>query len=244
MSLPQAAQSQQLAASSAALAAAAAGGANYRSANEARRQRAALQNAEQQVQLFHKQRHDMLVLHVAQRAPILRDENDVREQAFAAFKRSLTEIHNWIQRRDKQQARSDARHAKLSENVARVVHMTLDSIDATLEFDARRQLEVMEEKCRRMVWRVMEHDAYLLNCTMQQRRLVRAEARKRETFEAEELRLREEYEVGYNLKPWQPHSLLYGVCPFARKCDCPFSKEKKQRLLPFPVAPDHFAFSS
>lgn len=221
----------------------AAASASYRSANEARRERMAIQHAEQQLQLFHKQRHDILVSAIGQRNPIAREENELREHYFHNFRRSVVEIQNWQSRRTKQTARHNARHEKLSANVARVVNMTIDDIDASLEFEARRQIDVLEEKCRRMIWRVMAHDSYLLECQMQQRRLIRAEDRIRETYSNEERKLRDEIETAYNCKPWQPHSLLYGVCPFSKKSDCPFFKEKKQRLLPFPVSPDHFVFS-
>jgi hypothetical protein len=215
----------------------------YRTANEARRQRVAQQNYEQLVQLHHKQRHDMLLQAVATRAPFLREETELRDQMLTAFKRSCTEIQNWNARMAKVEMKKKAQHAVLSQNVSRVVALEMINVDAEKEAETRRALEVMEEKCRLMINRVMQHNQYLVDCLFAQRRCIAAESRIRECFEKEELFLREEYQKGYDLKPWQPFSQLFGVCPFHHKKDCPFSNTKKSRLLHFPMDPNHYCCS-
>ncbi len=216
---------------------------SYRTANEARKQRLAQQTMEQQVQLFHKQRHEMLLQAVATRAPFLRDETDLRDQMFSTFSRSCTEIQNWNSRMAKVQTKREILHSKLSDNVSRVVSLEIAKIAFEAEFEARRVLEVQEEKCRLMIRRVMQHDQYLLDCMFAQRRCLQAETRIRKCFADEEESLREEYQKGYDLKPWQPYSQLFGVCPFHMKKDCPFHSSKKQRVLHFPLDPDHYCMS-
>lgn len=215
----------------------------YRTANEARKQRLAQQNFEQQQHLFHKQRHEMLLQAVATRAPFLKEENDIRDQTATAFHRSSTEILHWSNRMAKLQSKKDFFKAKLTENVARVVHLEIKQMDVESEFEARRCMEVQEEKCRLMIRRVMQHDRYLLDCMLEQRRCIRAEERIRQCYENEEEQQREEYQKGYDLKPWQPYSQLFGVCPFHQKKDCPFHGAKKQRVLHFPMDPQHYCMS-
>jgi hypothetical protein len=216
---------------------------SYRTANEARRQRVAQQNYEQLVQLHHKQRHEMLLQAVATRAPFLREESELRDQMSTAFKRSCTEILNWNARMAKVEAKKKAHHAVLAGNVSRVVAIEMNSVDNETEAESRRALEVMEEKCRLMIRRVIQHDQYLIDCLFAQRRCIAAESRIRECFEKDEMNLREEYQKGYDLKPWQPFSQLFGVCPFHHKKDCPFSSTKKSRLLHFPMDPNHYCCS-
>ena len=213
---------------------------SYRSANEARRQRLALQNLEQQQQLFHKQRHEMLLQAVATRAPFIREETELRDHMHSAFHRSCIEIQNWNQRMAKVSSKNQEKHSKLSENVSRAVNLHIFKLDVEEEFEARRVLEVQEEKCRLMIRRVMQHDQYLIDCMFEQRRCIDAERRIRECYEKEEQFLRDEYQKGYDLKPWQPYSQLFGVCPFIHKKDCPFAAGKKQRHLHFPIDPEHY----
>lgn len=216
---------------------------SYRTANEARKQRLAQQNFEQQTQLFHKQRHDMLLQAVATRAPLLRDESDLRDQMSNAFTRSCVEIANWNNRMSKMQNKKDFLHSKLSENVSRVVNLQIAKITIDCEFETRRALDVQEEKCRLMIRRVMQHDQHLLDCMFAQRRCLQAEERIRKYCLDEEETEREEYQKGYDLKPWQPYSQLFGVCPFHMKKDCPFHSSKKQRVLHFPMDPEHYCMS-
>ena len=183
----------------------------YRSANEARRQRNILASQEQQLQQFHKQRHEALLAAVAGRMPVLREEQEQREQAMHTFRRSTVELTQWSQRMAKARARGEFRGEVLGSNVRRAVNLAADELEHQQEDAARRAMAVQEEKCRLMIWRVQQHDKYLIDCVCAQRRLVRAESRIRECYEAEELKLRDEAQTDYDKKPWQPFSQLFGV---------------------------------
>ncbi len=209
----------------------------HRTANEARRQRMLLQNAEQMQQIHHKQRHDALLQAVASRAPVLREEADHRDTMAATFRRSIVEIHQWVAKSAAATARNDAIHARLSDNVARVVAIAIDHLDRDGEAGPRRAVELLEEKCRLAVRRVMAHEAFLIECVAQQRRCFDAERRIRETHAANEQRLRDEAQLDYSKKPWAPHLQLFGVCPFHNRRDCPFANARKSRI---DVDPLHF----
>jgi hypothetical protein len=106
----------------------------------------------------------------------------------------------------------------------------------TAEVDKRGKRLVLEEKCRRSISLLMNAERRDVCLVESMRKLLKAEAAKRDCVERNEERETLAFATTFKKTPWKPTLWVLGECPFTSKHNCPFQNGLCHGRQPSPKA--------